>query len=123
MRFAPTRSNRKIGSWCSAPFFQLSSKQAIAIGMAVHELMTNAAKHGALSVEGERIEVTTERERTSEGAVIKMQWNESGGPPIEEPPVRSGFGSIVLNRVLISDLGADVEMRSEREEFSMGLEF
>ncbi len=86
----------------------LGSQRATSLGMAIHELMTNAAKHGALSNDEGTVSVETE---VREGRV-HVRWIEAGGPPIPPEDARSaGFGTFVLSRVLTSDLGADVEAR------------
>lgn len=79
----------------------------VPIGMAIHELTTNAVKYGALSVPEGRVHVTI----VSDGAVpeprMTLEWRESGGPPVREPE-RKGFGSLLLNRLLASQLGGEV---------------
>jgi two-component sensor histidine kinase len=60
--------------------------------MALHELATNAAKYGALSVPGGSIEIRWRR--NAEGG-LTLDWRESGGPPVQ-PPSRSGFGRMVI---------------------------
>lgn len=61
--------------------------------MVLHELATNAAKHGALSVPAGRVILTWTRE--ADGGLC-LAWQESGGPPVPGPPARRGFGSEVL---------------------------
>ncbi len=86
----------------------LGSQRATSLGMAIHELMTNAAKHGALSTDEGTVSVETE---IREGRV-HVRWIEAGGPPVPPEDARgAGFGTFVLSRVLTSDLGADVEAR------------
>lgn len=61
-----------------------------ALGMALHELATNAVKYGALSVAGGRIRLDWSIEAEEEGR-FRLQWVEEGGPPVVEPR-RQGFG-------------------------------
>jgi PAS domain S-box-containing protein len=75
--------------------------QAIAIG--VHELATNAAKYGALSVPGGRVNVTW----ALSGGELTIHWSESGGPPVR-PPTRKGFGSTIIENLLRTQLKGDV---------------
>jgi PAS domain S-box-containing protein len=82
---------------------RLSPKQALALSMALHELATNAAKYGALSNDGGRIEVAW-RVALDGGAELQLTWTESGGPPVV-PPARTGFGSRLIQRSLALDLG------------------
>ncbi len=80
-----------------------SPGQAQAIVLALHELATNAVKHGALSEPGGRVTVTCWAEEG--GAVGIITWQESGGPPVPGPPARRGFGTRLLERALARDLG------------------
>ena len=83
----------------------LTSRQATSLGMALHELMTNAAKYGALSNDTGAIDIAV----TVAGARATIRWTERDGPPVTPPdPDASGFGTVVLERVLASDLRADV---------------
>ncbi|HEY1750922.1 MAG TPA: PAS domain S-box protein [Caulobacteraceae bacterium] len=70
---------------------RLSPKVALAMSMALYELCTNAAKYGALSVEGGRVSIAV----TRQGGALNIVWREIGGPPVE-PPTRRGFGSRML---------------------------
>jgi PAS domain S-box-containing protein len=70
----------------------LQAKAAQDLTMALHELATNAAKYGALSVAGGSIEIRWRR--NAEGG-LTLDWRESGGPPVS-PPSRSGFGRMVI---------------------------
>ena len=92
----------------AGPALPLTSKEALAFGMAVHELTTNAAKYGALSVPEGRVEVRME-DRGAAGR--RLVWTERGGPPVEDPGSRRGFGFTVIDRVLVADVGASVETK------------
>jgi two-component sensor histidine kinase len=92
--------------------------EAQALGIAVHELLTNAAKYGALSTDGGHVSVAWRRERTGDGASrIIMTWIESGGPPVMAP-AKAGFGTLMLERMIKSALGGQVSMDFAREGFS-----
>ncbi|MGO4573549.1 HWE histidine kinase domain-containing protein [Microvirga sp. 2TAF3] len=95
------------------PAVELPSEAAVPIGMAIHELTTNAAKYGALSVAAGRVAVRWMSEIGPEGMRLKLAWTEQGGPPVK-PPKRQGFGSRLLHRVLTTQLDAKVEMDFER---------
>jgi PAS domain S-box-containing protein len=90
----------------AGPQIQLNPKSAVSLGMAFHELTTNAAKYGALSSKEGRLEVTwsvsTDRE-------LRVRWRESSGPSVQTPQ-RSGFGRLLLERALRADLDADVRL-------------
>ena len=91
------------------PPVELPSEAAVPIGMAVHELTTNAAKHGALSRSGGRVNVTWTVETSGETPILEFTWVERGGPPVATPS-RQGFGSRLLQRVLTTQLQAEVRM-------------
>lgn len=77
------------------PAVELSSKTALAMALALHELATNATKYGALSQDGGRIDVTW----SATDGEFGFEWRESGGPHVE-PPTRRGFGSRMIERAL-----------------------
>jgi PAS domain S-box-containing protein len=79
---------------------RLAPRAALALAMALHELGTNAAKYGALSVEGGRVAIAWSRA----GGQLRLEWRERGGPPVP-PPSRRGFGSRLIERGLAADLG------------------
>ncbi|MDB6453225.1 HWE histidine kinase domain-containing protein [Falsirhodobacter sp. 20TX0035] len=79
----------------------LDSRGFSVMAQILHEMATNAAKYGALSRPGGRLEVIWSR---SEDGDCLVQWRESGGPAVVAPD-RSGFGSLLLERSLPFDLG------------------
>ncbi|MBL6458999.1 PAS domain S-box protein [Belnapia sp. T6] len=82
------------------------------LAMAVHELATNAAKHGALSMSGGRVSVSW-RVESGAGAKLRLRWVETGGPPVAGPPSRRGFGSRVLEGTVRGQLGGTVSLTWE----------
>jgi two-component sensor histidine kinase/HAMP domain-containing protein len=76
---------------------------AQAISMALHELATNATKHGALSTPEGRVSMFWEAD--ADAGLLRLLWTEAGGPPIPAPPARRGFGSRVLEATLRDQLG------------------
>ncbi|MCI0465766.1 MAG: PAS domain-containing protein [Beijerinckiaceae bacterium] len=93
----------------SGPAVELPSQIAVPLGMAVHELTTNAVRHGALAMDAGRIEVGWDLiDRNGERALL-CEWNEFAGPPVT-PPSRDGFGSMLLKRVLSQQIRADVKV-------------
>jgi PAS domain S-box-containing protein len=85
----------------------LNPKCALTLGLAIHELATNAAKYGALSAKSGSVEVSWQidpRDRQ-----LRICWIESGGPAVERP-TRSGFGRLLLERALASDLKGSVDL-------------
>ena len=92
------------------PAVELPSEAAVPIGMAIHELTTNAAKYGALSMEGGRVSVDwTCQAEEDETIRLQLTWTERDGP-IVSAPTRQGFGSRLLHRVLTTQLNAEVDM-------------
>lgn len=91
----------------SGPPVTLKPKCALTLGLAVHELATNAAKYGALSSNVGNVEVRWTIEPQEQALTIS--WLESGGPPVS-PPKRSGFGRLLLERAIASDLSGRVEL-------------
>lgn len=82
----------------------LTASQAVTLSLALHELATNAAKYGALSVPEGRVDLAWEGEE-----VVELTWIERGGPPVSQPS-RSGFGSLMLTRALANDLKGNVAL-------------
>jgi PAS domain S-box-containing protein len=88
------------------PTVVLKPDLAQAIAVAVHELATNAAKYGALSVpEGQ---VRVKWSRVADGRVV-LRWTEAGGPPVN-PPTRKGFGTHVMEVMIRSHERGDVHV-------------
>jgi len=86
---------------------ELSPHLAQAVAMAIHELATNAVKHGALSAPGGRVAVSW----TAPGeAAAVITWRESGGPPVAGPPRRRGLGATLLERALRGTIGGRTEI-------------
>jgi PAS domain S-box-containing protein len=94
------------------PEVRLSSGAAVALGMAFHELATNAAKHGALSAPGGLVRLSWGATDTdAEGARWhEVLWEESGGPPVAGAPARHGFGTRLLERGLAAQIGGAVAL-------------
>ena len=69
-------------------------RSATAIALIVHEQATNAVKYGALSREAGRVMIRG----TREGDLYRLRWQEVGGPPIDGPPQRKGFGTLMAAR-------------------------
>jgi len=94
------------------PSLRLNAQAAQILGMAAHELATNAVKYGAFASEGGRLEVTWQRR---DGA-IAFVWHEEGSRPMATAP-RRGFGTTVLENMVGRSLHGEVE----REVHDKGL--
>ncbi|MHA6646075.1 HWE histidine kinase domain-containing protein [Mesorhizobium sp. A623] len=88
----------------------ITPRAAIALGMTIHELATNAVKYGVLSTETGKLCLHAQRDTES----LKLDWIESGGPPVKEPQ-RKGFGRTVIGRSLqySPNGGADLDFHPE----------
>jgi PAS domain S-box-containing protein len=91
------------------PAVLLRPEAAQSLGLALHELATNAAKYGALSVPKGRISITWRKVENKTGTGIEIMWIEVGGPRVEKPQ-RRGFGTDVIKRNLSRALDADVDL-------------
>ncbi|GJE76492.1 sensor histidine kinase [Methylorubrum suomiense] len=98
------------------PPVDLPSDIAVPIGMAIHELTTNAAKYGALSTGRGRVAITW----SVEAGMLHLDWRESGGPAVA-PPTRQGFGSRLLQRVLTTQVQAKITTDYAPEGFHLTL--
>ena len=91
----------------------LDPKAAVAISLALHELATNAVKHGALSSPNGRVRVNWSKAE-KENPEFYLRWQEEGGPPVSKP-TRSGFGTRLIHRSLAQDIDGEVDFRFEPE--------
>ena len=82
--------------------------------MTIHELTSNAAKFGALSVYGGKVDVTWSVTIGATGRTLNFDWVESGGPPVAEPK-RQGFGSRLLEFVLPGQIQAKTRVEYARD--------
>jgi PAS domain S-box-containing protein len=87
------------------PKLRLNAAAAQAIGLALHELATNAGKYGALSVDAGCVDVCWRLD----GDVFAMSWTECNGPPVS-PPERRGFGCTVIVSMAEQTVGGDVQL-------------
>lgn len=100
------------------PDVELPSQLAVPLGMTIHELATNAFRHGALSAPDGRVTVAWTIAPAKDKRVLTCRWTESGGPPVT-PPERHGFGSMILTRVLSQQIGAKVDASYSPEGFEL----
>ncbi len=88
------------------PDIELAPNDALSLGLAMHELATNAAKYGALSLPGGQITVHW---RMVADALVRIEWQESGGPPVPQKRGR-GFGTDLIERIVASELKTPVKL-------------
>jgi PAS domain S-box-containing protein len=88
----------------------LRPRAVLTLAMAVHELTTNAAKYGALSVPGGRVEIHWRPVRAADDRLmLRIDWAEQGGPPVAEPQ-RRGFGSKLIEGSIAAELGGSARL-------------
>ncbi len=90
------------------PPLRLKPKQALSAGMVLHELATNAGKHGALSAPEGRVRLSWTVTSVEDGWFTMVEWREEGGPPAE-PPARRGFGLKLVEKETAYNLGGKAE--------------
>ena len=93
----------------NGPDLRLQPKAAVSISMALHELCTNAVKYGALSTEEGSIAVSWEVVGRHGAPRFALRWEEAGGPEVSAP-LRSGFGTRMIERALASELGGSAKL-------------
>ncbi|WP_134499243.1 sensor histidine kinase [Microvirga pakistanensis] len=96
------------------PSVELSADLAVPVGMALHELTTNAIRYGALSTPAGYVRLQWHLGETDDGRQLRLEWREFGGPPVGQPQHR-GFGSTLLQRVLPMQCNAKVEVEYHAE--------
>jgi PAS domain S-box-containing protein len=100
------------------PEVWLTSQQALSLSMALHELITNAAKYGALSSSSGRVTI----QWRCPGSKVHFSWCERGGPQVAEPTKR-GFGSRLLEQSLARDLQGEVTLKFAPDGLSCDITF
>jgi PAS domain S-box-containing protein len=98
----------------NGPNLLLEPNTAQTLAVTLHELATNAAKYGALSVPAGTVNV--EWSRAADGRVV-LRWTETGGPPVA-PPTRRGFGTRVIERMIQGQLKGQMRCDWRAEGFA-----
>jgi two-component sensor histidine kinase len=88
------------------PRLRLNPASAQAIGLALHELATNAGKYGALSTDRGEVDIGW---GVAGGDTFTMSWTERKGPPVSAPE-RRGFGTIVMEAMAERSVGGNVKL-------------
>lgn len=95
----------------SGPEISLAPNDALSLGLAIHELATNAAKYGALSCETGRIHINWQLVSPE---VAEVHWREEGGPEVVAPAKR-GFGRDLLEKIVAHELRSTVDLQFHPE--------
>jgi two-component sensor histidine kinase len=103
----------------SGPSMLINSEASLALGMALHELCTNAVKYGALKTDEGVVQIRWAVAIDADvGQTLVFEWRELGGPPVARSD-KSGFGSTMIERMLGSQVGGEVSVRYDPD----GLKF
>lgn len=89
------------------PDLDISSEAAMSLSMLLHELATNAIKYGALSAATGKVNIAWRTEQDQTPALV-LDWTESGGPAVDAPSGRAGFGSKLIRMGLLGTRAADL---------------
>jgi len=101
----------------TGPAVYLPAKSAVVLGMALHELTTNAVKYGALSTASGLVQVSWSVDGSEEDSVLAIDWRETDGPRIEGEP-SPGFGSRLLRQTITQELAGQLALRFEPQGVS-----
>ena len=88
------------------PHIELAPNDALSLGLATHELATNATKYGSLSKPGGKVAVHW---KLISDALVRVEWQESGGPPVAPKRAR-GFGTDLIERIVAHELKHEVQL-------------
>ncbi|WP_454597424.1 sensor histidine kinase [Qipengyuania sp. SM2507] len=104
------------------PQVMLQARQGRMMALVLHELGTNATKHGALSVPEGVVELSWNIEEEPEGHRVHLHWREVGGPKVELPG-RGGFGTRLLADLAAYELDGEAQLKYLPEGFQYELKF
>ena len=99
------------------PPFKLSPKASISLAMLVHELATNAVKYGALGSEKGQVRIVWKEDADGK---LTLSWRETGGPPATEPS-RKGFGTRLIESIVLREFSGALEPVYREEGFSCNI--
>jgi len=102
------------------PERRIGGRQALALSLALHELATNAAEHGALSAPEGRVALGAS---TGPSGALVLWWQESGGPATRGEALGSGFGTRLLLRALPAELGGSIALTAAPEGLRCEMRF
>lgn len=110
---APYAQDAQLHLEIAGPDVELAPNDALSLGLAIHELATNAAKYGALSVDSGQVSVTWQMAGDD---VARIEWVERGGPPIDPDTRRKrGFGTELVEKIVAHELRNPVDLKFDPE--------
>jgi two-component sensor histidine kinase len=98
------------------------SNTAVSIALALHELATNAIKHGAWSVPEGRVKISWRVTPRGDDSLFELDWSEHGGPKVSRPESQ-GFGSMLIANALASEREGKVILDYEPEGLRCRMSF
>jgi two-component sensor histidine kinase len=105
----PYAGERAAVEVAAGPAVTLAGSKVRALALVLHELATNAVKHGALSTPEGRVGVGWAVEGTDCARRLRLRWRERGGPRVG-PPASRGFGTLLIERAAAGELGGPAEL-------------
>ena len=111
VELAPYTNERDHEVVTEGPDVELAPNDALSLGLAVHELATNAAKYGALSMPGGKVSIVWQLVNES---LARIEWVESNGPKVDLPQKR-GFGTDLIEKIVAHELRHPVELEFHPE--------
>ena len=103
------------------PEVTLAADASQAIGLALHELATNAVKHGALSSPRGQLSISWAVDQASSAGGLKLDWRERGGPSVTAPK-QTGFGHVVIKGMIEQAVRGSVELNFAKEGLHWSLQ-
>ena len=94
------------------PPLVLDPETAVSMAMTIHELLTNAAKYGALSTPAGTVSIVWSFDSAPDRGKVRLEWKERGGPAVVTP-TRRGFGTRFIERVLAGQANGEAAVRFE----------
>lgn len=104
----------------AGPDLRLSGRTGNAVALALHELATNAAKHGVFSAPGGHVRIEWDAPKSEGNEGVFVTWTEDGGPEVAGPPSHAGFGTSLLDR-LIAAQGGELTREWRKEGLRVAL--
>jgi len=99
----------------------LTAAEIQAVARVLHELVTNAAKHGALSIPIGHVSVKWDRKPNGDGTNLSIVWQELNGPPVKSE-VQSSYGTNLIRNLIPHELGGKVDLVLASEGVSCQIE-
>jgi two-component sensor histidine kinase len=100
---------------------KLTSAETQALARVLHELATNAAKYGALSISRGEVSVSWDREPNGQKATLILEWRELGGPPVPSR-IQSSYGTDLIRNLIPYELGGRVDLAFAKEGVNCRIE-